>query len=562
MSFIDRTAPELDNQFGADRVLRTVLQHHMPADLFDALEDLFHTAGARQQKQYEAQQGAYSNVPASAYTPWGAETRRPPVPESWTNARASWVPHGLLHRAQAEEHGPHSRMVQMGLVHLMAPEAPGLMELVATSDIALHTLLRTGTADHLDTVIPRLTSRTPSEAILADLWGIPDPLGNHSDALRATATEQGWRLNGRVDTHAATYPDAALVLAHDGNDVRHLFLVDTLTPENGVHIGAPFTSAVHRDAPAATLRLQDTTATHLQAEAPRHGPARTLQHIWHAVLTVSHLRRTMALARGAAETWNAQGQELAYNPLVQETLADMQARYESAFHLTYRCVRLLDAPDADEALINLLAPLAALHATHQAEHVDQRAMHVFGRLGTRRDTGLMAHLNQGHRATGWHASPHHLAVEIAHRVEHNQQLGLLRDELKHTMSHLSIETLIGPMKTAVLAFRDAHEWSDYMRQEGGEALEAGAYRFAVTLSHALSIGYMIEHGQWALQHHQDGRAAAAVERFSQIRINHITDLDPHDAYVLTWDFNCPTLFECHSGTAGDAVKDGLESIFG
>ena len=38
-------------------------------------------------------------------------------------------------------------------------------------------------------------------------------------------------------------------------------------------------------------------------------------------------------------------------------------------------------------------------------------------------------------------------------------------------------------------------------------------------------------------------------------LNHISDLDPHDAYVLTRDFNCPTLFDCRSGTAGDTSAD-------
>jgi hypothetical protein len=71
---------------------------------------------------------------------------------------------------------------------------------------------------------------------------------------------------------------------------------------------------------------------------------------------------------------------------------------------------------------------------------------------------------------------------------------------------------------------------------------------------------MIDHAEWALREQQDGRPAAAVKRFATTALSHIHDLDPHDAYVLTWDFNCPTLFDCHSGTAGTASVDAVKSV--
>ena len=96
-----------------------------------------------------------------------------------------------------------------------------------------------------------------------------------------------------------------------------------------------------------------------------------------------------------------------------------------------------------------------------------------------------------------------------------------------------------------------------------DAMQAGARRFALTIGKALELALTCHHAQWSLHNEQDGRSAAAAERLAAGRISHITDLDHHGAYVLTHDFNCPTLFECHEGsgdgTAGDAgLADAIE----
>ncbi|MCZ7670156.1 MAG: hypothetical protein M5U34_24775 [Chloroflexi bacterium] len=36
-------------------------------------------------------------------------------------------------------------------------------------------------------------------------------------------------------------------------------------------------------------------------------------------------------------------------------------------------------------------------------------------------------------------------------------------------------------------------------------MEAGARRFALTLSRALQLALLVEHAQWSLTHEQDGR---------------------------------------------------------
>lgn len=559
------TTPSLDNQFAADRMLRNALAHHLPEAVFESVHDRLHDQGARQQRRYEADSPP-SRGAVQAEDAWGAPTQATTVPAAWTQARRAFTEHGLIQMPQAQPYGMHSRLVQMALMHLIAPEAPELASLAASTDVAVHTLMRTGTANHLERLVPRLTSTDPETAWYCDLWGTSHLLSAPDADLRAEpANDTTWLLHGRVLVQTATYADAALIVAHDPDGARHLFLLEQPATNQDVHIAAPVPSASSPNAPTATLRLDGVRVEHLTADIGRRGPAPFLQYVWDAVRTVSQMRRALALARGAAETWHLQDQEMAYNALIQETLADMQARYESAFNLTYRCVRALGHMEADaetetEGLVRLLAPLAKHHALHQASHVAARAMHVWGRPALRARTGLTAVLDQMRGQATANGTPHDLALQLLHVIEHRQQFGRLRSDFKDTLRGLSVETLIPAMKAAVLAFRDANEWIKTARAEGGEILEAGAGRFAHTVGNALSVALMIDHAEWALRTEQDGRPAAAVERFATTPLSHISDLDPHDAYVLTWDFNCPTLFDCHSGTAGDASLQAVDSI--
>ncbi|MES3628887.1 MAG: acyl-CoA dehydrogenase family protein [Longimonas sp.] len=566
------TAPDLKNQFEADRVLRGTLAHRLPSSRYQDARNVLRDEGSRQQQRYASQSHhkqpyhERSHPKPSPEDAWGQPQHVTPVPAHWGPSRRAFTKQGIIHRSQARPDAAHSRLVQMALVHLLAPEAPGLAPLIATTDVAVHTLMRTGSAAHLERLVPRLTSRDPDTSALCDIWGRSHSLSAPDTSMRATHSEGKWRLHGRTYARASTYPDAALVLAQDESETRHLFLLDKPAATSGVHIHAAVPSAMHPAAPSATLRLDNVSAEHLQSDVERVGPAPFLQHVWDAVLSVSHMRRVLALARGAAETWRVQDKELAHSALIQETLADMQARYESAFNLTYRSVRLLDATEnGDESSTPLLQPMALLakhHAMMQGAEVARAALQVWGRSARRTSNGLHAALAPVHDRAVAYGTTHDLALTFLHTLEHQQQFRELRSDLKETLTGCSVETLIGPMKDAVMAFKDANDWLNNARDGGGETLEAGAHRFAVTVGHALSIAFMIEQADWSLREDQDGRPAAAVKRFSNTHINHISNLDPHDAYVLTWDFNCPTLFECHSGAQPGASQETLSAVFG
>jgi hypothetical protein len=125
-------------------------------------------------------------------------------------------------------------------------------------------------------------------------------------------------------------------------------------------------------------------------------------------------------------------------------------------------------------------------------------------------------------------------------------------------------TLRSAIRPAVKGVHDAALWLKRALDDGEDALREGARRFALTLGQSLEVLYTAHHAQWSLQEEQDGRSAAAAERLAAREVNHIADLDSHGAYVLVWDFNCPTLFDCHAAGDGaaeaDPVLDGFADV--
>lgn len=127
--------------------------------------------------------------------------------------------------------------------------------------------------------------------------------------------------------------------------------------------------------------------------------------------------------------------------------------------------------------------------------------------------------------------------------------------MKRCVGAIEAPTVARAVRPAVEAYRDAVEWLKKAIDEGDDALEAGARRFALTLGSSLELLYTARHAQWSLREEQDGRSATAAERLAARQVNQIADLDHHGAYVLVSDFNCPTLFDCHTHEDGAATDE-------
>ena len=76
-------------------------------------------------------------------------------------------------------------------------------------------------------------------------------------------------------------------------------------------------------------------------------PMLTVTRTWNAVGAVAGMRRAVALARDYAGRRVAFGAPIAEKALHLETLADLQAVFEGAFHLTFRVVELVGKDEVD-----------------------------------------------------------------------------------------------------------------------------------------------------------------------------------------------------------------------
>ena len=123
-------------------------------------------------------------------------------------------------------------------------------------------------------------------------------------------------------------------------------------------------------------------------------PMLTITRMWNAVGAVAGMRRALALARDYAGRRVAFGAPLAEKALHLETLADLQAVFEGAFHLTFRVVELVGRDEAEglgereTALLRLLTPIAKLTTGKQVVSVASETLECFGGAGYVENTGL------------------------------------------------------------------------------------------------------------------------------------------------------------------------------
>jgi alkylation response protein AidB-like acyl-CoA dehydrogenase len=576
--------PTLENQYDRDRVLKSYVRRQFPEAVRKTLEpelvDLGELAGG---ELYELQQSDLENEPTlTQWGPWGERIDEIELTDVWTRAETLAAERGIVATAYEQEHGAHSRIHQMLLAYLFIPSTDMYGCPLAMTDGAARTLLDSGNDDLIDEAVPHLTSRDPEMFWTSGQWMTELSGGSDVGQARTTARqdEDGtWRLYGRKWFTSAISADMALALARpdgnpDGGKGLALFYVP-IRDENGLHDGLRVNRLKDklgtRKLPTAELSLDGVEAhpvTDELTDGTRHiAPMLNVTRTWNAVTAVSLIRRGMALARDYAQKREAFGEEIINHPLHQETLADVQSTLEGTFHLSFRVAELLGAHEtgqadaSQEALLRVLTPIAKLTTAKQAVSATSELLEAFGGAGYVEDTGLPALHRDAQVLPIWEGTTNVLSLDLLRALRQIGSIAPLNDEVKRCVEAIEAPTLTRAIRPAVHAYRDAVKWLKRAIGEGDEAMEAGARRFALTLGKSLELLYTARHAQWSLHAEQDGRSAAAAERLAARKVNHVAELDSHGAYVLVWDFNCPTLFDCHAqGDGAPTEEPALDSL--
>lgn len=535
--------PELGNQYADDRVLRAYLKRVLPAEVLAAVEpELTRLGDLAGGELYRMQIADRLNEPR--HTPWDAWGNRIDLVEVsplWQRAERLAAEMGLVATAYERKHGRFSRIHQFALVHLFTPATDVYSCPLAMTDGAARALIAAGNQPLIDRAVPRLTSRDPAKFWTSGQWmtestggsdvGRSETLARKDPAGKGLAGMPGaqWRLFGRKWFTSAVTSQMALTLARpEGNPVGGkglaLFYLETRDSQGRLaHI------LVHRlkdklgtrKVPTAELTLDGTPAILVAGEADgirNIAPMLNVTRTWNSVSAVSYMRRGLALARDFAAKRVAFGAPLAQKPLHADTLAGLQAEYEAGFQLTFFVVELLGREEVDALdaagrdLLRLLTPLAKLVTGKQSVAVLSEIVESFGGAGYVEDTGIPALLRDAQVFPIWEGTTNVLSLDALRALQSGVALGALQIEVETIASSVRDTRLLECIKSAQAALAHAQKW---ITETKGDALEAGARRFAMTLGRSFALLLLARQAQWSLDHEQDQRPLFAAQRFTR-----------------------------------------------
>ena len=548
----NQSPPEIGNQYDDDALLKEYLERQLGSGLLEKkIEQYRHLGELGGGALYRAQLDDRPNEPVlNGWDAWGNRIDQVTLTPLWERAKELTAEHGLIAAAYEQEHGAQSRIHQFASNYLIQASLDMWSCPLAMTDGAARTLLISGNTELIERAVGRLTSRNPETAWTSGQWMTEKTGGSDvgSCLSRATESDGQWKLYGTKWFTSATTSEMALTLARpennpDGGRGLALFYVETRDEAgklNGIHIHRLKDKLGTRKVPTAELQLEGTLATPvcgLQNGTRNIAPMLNTTRTWNAMAAVWGMRRGVALARDFAGKRRAFGALLSEKPLHQDTLAGMQAQFEAAFHLAWRCVSLAgrletgEADETEEVLARILTPIAKLTTARQAVALASETLECFGGAGYIEDTGLPRLLADAQVLSIWEGTTNVLSLDVLSSLAGESHLAILTDEIHSRCEEVSHPDLLQCTEIAMAATSWASEW---LRENQGHpvSLESGARRFALTLGHAIELSHLASHAQWALKNSKGPRAGAAARRFAQEMAGAVAGPSVEDTMIL------------------------------
>ncbi len=568
---MSRKLADLGNQFDTDRVLRSYLQRVCDADMYAAIKPQLEELGAHVGGDlYDLQLQDRPNTPRlTQWDPTGDRVDKIELTEVWERVLPMVAEYGVVSTAYEGEHGPLSRVHQSALGYLLLPASDMMGFLLATTDGSIATVLRSENQPLMDEVMPHLMSRDPETFWTSGQWRTEQAGGTDLSKVDTEARyENGeWRLYGHKWFTSSTAANMAIVLARPENkkgrrglSLFYLPIRDNHqdSPEDGIKVNRLKESMGAKKLPVSEVSLDGAVAypiTELQHGTRHLTPMVDRARLWNALIAVSSMRRGLALARDYARKREAFGTPIIEKPLHYDTLADVQATFEGAFHLTFRFAELVGKEENDQIshqehhLLRAISPLAKLITARQAVDSGGEFLEAFGGSGFIEETGIPQLIRDMYALPVWEGTTNVMSLIALRSLRRDGRLEAVHNEIKRCAEGIETPALVHAMEIAQDAFKSAVQWlADTLENRGEAALEAGARRFAYTIAHALEAALLINHAQWAVQG-EGRRPIAVVEYFTAQGIDHIARRAHYDGYMLAKDFARQSLFQ------GETVVD-------
>lgn len=554
MPFI-QAPPELGNQYIPDRALRSYLARVLQGDMLAEIEPGLIAMGELSGGElYRIQLADRKNEPAlTQWDAWGNRVDRIEVSPLWREAERIAAEQGLVAIAYERKHGMYSRLHQFALAYLFTPSTDVYSCPLAMTDGAARALIASGNQALIERAVPHLTSRDPREFWTSGQW-MTEASGGSDVGLTETIARQEngrWRLYGRKWFTSAAASQMALTLARPngnppGGKGLALFYLETRDAEgrlNYILVNRLKDKLGTRKVPTAELTLDGTPADLVAGTGDgvkNIAPMLNVTRTWNSIAACAFARRGLALARDYAGKRVAFGAPLAEKPLHADTLAGLEAEFTGALHLTFFVVELMGREEAGKAsaeqknLLRLLTPVAKLLTGRQVVHILSEVIESFGGAGYVEDTGLPVLLRDAQVLPIWEGTTNVLSLETLRALEAVGGLAVLKREIGILLREVREPDLVKISAQVERAVEQAEAW---LAKAKGDALEAGARRFAMTLGRAVELALLAQHGQWSLEEEKDQRARAAARRFAAHGVSLLVEMDAADSRRLARDDN-------------------------
>ncbi len=530
MKLFEQAPPALGNQYDDDRVLRSYLARVVPPDVLTDIEGSLSEMGRLAGGElYEMQLADRLNEPTlTHWDAWGNRVDKIELTRVWQHAERIAAEHGVVATAYELRHGSLSRVHQCALAYLFTPSTDIYSCPLAMTDGAARTLLNSGNQALIDRAVPHLITRDPKEFWTAGQW-MTELTGGSDVGLSETVAKQEpgsntFRLYGRKWFTSAIASQMALTLARpEGNPPGGrglaLFYLETRDehgrPRN-IQINRLKDKLGTRKVPTAELTLDGTLAQ--LVNGPTDGvrnitPLLNITRLWNGISAVALMRRGLALSLDYASKRIAFGAPLSEKPLHLDTLATLQAEFEGAFQLAFYVAELTgrsetrEISDEDALLLRLLTPIMKLTTGKQAVMVASEVLESFGGAGYVEDTGLPVLLRDSQVLPIWEGTTNVLALDTLRALQ-----GLRRFEavVIDCVESVSDARLVEAVRVVRSTLNHALSW---VEEAKGDALEAGARRFSLTLGRTIELALMIKHAQ------HDREFVNSAQRFTSIGVD-------------------------------------------
>ncbi len=455
MNEFSQEAPNLENTYDQDQLLKNYLRRVLPADIFKRIEPGLISLGYRSaheilQLGYQAEADTPQHV---AFDAWGRRVDQIKVSEAWKKLGHIAVEEKLIATAYRKAEGPWSRVHQMARIYLYGPSAALYTCPLAMSDGAARALELLGSDELKATALKNLISEDVSAFWTSGQW-MTEKTGGSDVSMTSTVAKKVdgvYKLFGTKWFTSATTSEMAMTLARtegaaagsQGLSLFYLRLRNENRDLNQITIHRLKNKLGTKALPTAELSLHGTIAECVAGEGEGVKKISTLfniTRIWNACTAASFMRRGHMLAVDYANKRTAFGKKLFEHALHQETLADIKAESDAAFLLVMKIAELLGkdetavATNHEVILLRLLTPLAKLYTAKQSIAVASEVLELFGGAGYIEDTHLPRLLRDSQVLAIWEGTTNILSLDVHRAIKKENALQPFLNEIETTMS--------------------------------------------------------------------------------------------------------------------------------